>query len=49
MQVKDIKAIIKAFKLFDYDFCALLKFIKLNFFQKNIKRTEGYIYIYIHM
>lgn len=46
MEINDIKAIVKAFRLFHYDLRSVFRFIHLNFFSSNVRRTGGYLYIY---
>ena len=38
MKIADLKNIIQAFRLFNYSLYATVRFIQINFFQKNIHR-----------
>lgn len=46
MKIADIKTIIFAFRLYRYNLYATLRFINMNFIQKNIHRKGGYIFIF---
>lgn len=46
MKIADLKNIIQAFRLFNYSLYATVRFIKINFFQKNIHRKDGFLFVY---